>query len=116
MVRETGEWIYDLSCLSVDIDGNLLFCVNIPYVKVEVLCHTVLIYDGKFCSVHLVISRNIVMVLFEEGGSYKVLEQWDENYNKSLGCVEYHGRLARGRVHNFTFPSIMLVWLNDYGM
>ena len=68
------------------------------------------IYDGECHSVHLIISRNIMRLLFEEERSYKVLDQWDENYDKSLGCVEYqYGRLARRRVHNVTFPGIMLV-------
>ena len=66
MIRGTEKGLHVLSYLSVDIDGNLLFCVTIPYVKEEVLCHTVLIYDGECHSVHLVISRNTMMVLFEE--------------------------------------------------
>ena len=47
MIRQTNEWLHNLSYLSVGIDGNLLFCVNIPYAEVEVLCHTVLIMMGS---------------------------------------------------------------------
>ena len=116
MIQETDEWLHDFSYLSVNIDGNLIFCMNIPYVKVEVSCHTVFIYYGKCHSVHLDISRNIMMISLEEEGSYKILEKWNEIYNKSLGCMEYqYGKLARRRVHNVNVTAIMLAWLNDDG-
>jgi len=51
-----------------------------------------------------------MIVLLQEEGSYNGLKQWDENYNESFRCVEYqYGKLARRRVHNVTFPGIMLV-------